>query len=256
MRFLRYMAMGPGVAALGCAGILATGTAAVAAQPMHPDFSGVWGAYVEPGQSSFRSFRAGVKLPLKPDAQDKVKEYRELITPGDDNPGKFCLGYGMPESMMFSGGYPMEIVQRPDMIFIVYEAYHETRQFNFGRKIIKPGDRIPDRDGYSTAHWEGDTLVVETTSLKEQEDETWPHSADARIVERYHLAADSKNDKVLEDDWTMYDPAFYTEPVKGVKKWSLEPQGVLLPYECDEEGWLDHLEALRKAKNPALPPIY
>ena len=256
MRFARYMAMGSGLVALACAGLLATGTAARAAQPAHPDLSGVWGTYVEPGQSAFRSFRAGVKLPLKPDAQDKVQEYRALVTPGDDNPGKFCLGYGMPESMMFSGGYPMQIVQRPDMIFIVYEAYHETRQFNFGDNVIKPGDRIPDRYGYSVAHWEGDTLVVETTSLKEQEDETWPHSEDARIVERYHLTTDSKGNKVLQNDWTMYDPAFYTAPVKGVKKWGLEKKGVLLPYECDEEAWLDHLEALRKAKNPELPAIY
>lgn len=254
MRFLRYMAMGTGVAAVSCAGILATGAAAGADKSAHPDLSGVWGTYVEPGQSSFRSFRAGVKLPLKPDAQQKVQEYHALVTPGDDNPGKFCLGYGMPESMMFSGGYPMEIIQRPDMIFIVYEAYHETRQFNFGAKIMKPDDRVPDRDGYSTAHWEGDTLVVETSSLKEQEDETWPHSADARIVERYHLTTDAKGNKILQNDWTMYDPTFYTEPVKGVKKWA--PTDVFLPYECNEEGWLDHLEALRKAKNPELPEIY
>ncbi len=256
MRLLRYMAMGSGVAALSCAGILAAGAADRAGESAHPDLSGVWGTYIEPGQSSFRSFRAGVKLPLKADAQQKVQEYRALVTPGDDNPGKFCLGYGMPESMMFSGGYPMEIVQRPDMIFIVYEAYHETRQFDFAAKIVKPDDRIPARDGYSTARWEGDTLVVETSSLKEQEDQTWPHSADARIVERYHLTTDAKGNKVLQNDWTMYDPAFYTEPVKGVKKWALEPKGVLLPYECNEEGWLDHLEALRKAKNPESPPIY
>src|SRR5690348_7936350 len=159
MRFLRYMALGSGIAALSCAGVLAAGATSRAGESAHPDLSGVWGTYVEPGQSSFRSFRAGMKLPLKPEAQRKVEEYRALVTPGDDNPGKFCLGYGMPESMMFSGGYPMEIVQRPDMIFIVYEAYHEARQLNFGSRIIKPGDRVPDRDGYSTAHWEGDTLV-------------------------------------------------------------------------------------------------
>src|SRR5579885_958504 len=253
MRFTRKVAAGSRLAALWCAGILAAGAADTATAP-HPDFSGVWGPYVEPGQASFRGIRAGVKLPLKPDARRKVEEYRALVTPGDDNPGKFCLGYGMPESMMFSGGYPMEIIQRPDMIFVVYEAYHETRQFNFGARIMKPEDRVPSRDGYSTAHWEGSTLVVETSSLKEQEDQTWPHSADARIVERYHLTKDSKGNKVLEDDWTMYDPSFYIEPVKGTKKWA--PTDVFLPYECNEEGWLDHLEALRKAKNAALPPVY
>lgn len=251
MRFMRCVAMGSSAAALWCLGALAAGAAPAA----HPDLSGVWGTYVEPGQT-FGAFRVGLKLPLKPDARKKVDEYRALVTPGDDNPGKFCLGYGMPEAMLFSGAYPMEIVQGDDVVFVVYEAYHETRQFNFDGKVIAPGDRLPDRDGYSVAHWEGDTLVVETTSLKEQEDQSYAHSADARIVERYHLTRDAKGNKVLENDWTMFDPAFYTQPVKGVKKWALEPKGVLLPYECNEEGWLDHLEALRKAKGADLPPVY
>jgi hypothetical protein len=244
--------MRSGAAALACLGMLAAGAASAA----HPDFSGVWGPYVEPGQRTARQLRAELNLPLKPEARKKVETYRALVTPGDDNPGKFCLGYGMPESMVFSGGYPMQIVQRPDLVFVVYEAYGELRQFNLDGKIIAPGDRVPDRDGYSTAHWEGDTLVVETTSLKEQEDEMYPHSADARIVERYHLTQDAKGNKVLENDWTLTDPAFYTEPVKAVKKWAFEPKGVLLPYECNEEAWLDHLEALRKAKGGNLPEVY
>jgi hypothetical protein len=256
MRFMRYVAMGSGAAALWCLGVVAMGAAAGAAPAAHPDFSGVWGTYIEPGEKPFRAFRAGLKLPLTPAAQKKVDEYRALVKPTDDNPGKFCLGYGMPEAMLFSGGYPMQIVQSHDLIFVVYEAYHETRQFNFGDKIVAPGDRIPDRDGYSTAHWVGDTLVVETTSLKEQEDQVYPHSADARIVERYHLTKDAKGAKVLVNEWTLTDPAFYTKPVKAVKKWAFEPKGILLPYECNEEGWLDHLEALRKAKSAALPPVY
>ena len=214
----------------------------------HPDFSGVWTWYIAPGQSPLPRGR-GPALPFTALAKQKVDAYRALVRGTSDNPGAHCLGSGMPASMMFSGGYPMEIVQSPDLILVIYEAWTEIRQFYFPDKVIPATDRIPDRNGYSTAHWEGDTLVVETTALKEQEDQTYPHSAEARIVERYHLARGPKGERLLVNDWTMTDPVFYTRPVTGEKKWAYDPKGILLPYECNEEAWLDHLEALRKAKD-------
>jgi hypothetical protein len=168
----------------------------------HPDFSGVWGEYAGPGQPSIRELRAHKNFPFTAQGKRKVDEYHALVTPTDDSPGKFCLGYGLPESMLFSGGYPMEIVQRPDELVMLYEAQSELRHVYLGSKIIAPGDRVPDRDGYSAGHWEGDTLVVETSSLKEQEDNAYPHSAEARIVERYHLTHDAQGKTVLENDWT------------------------------------------------------
>jgi hypothetical protein len=262
---LSIAAMWVGAAACGCAqspSPAATATAppatavAANANAAHPDFSGVWGAYVEPGQPSIRALRANIQLPFTPDAKRKVDDYHALVRPTDDSPGKFCLGYGLPESMVFSGGYPMEIVQRPDELVILYEAQSELRHVYLGDKIIAPQDRVPDRDGYSTGRWEGDTLVVETASLKEQEDNLYPHSADARMIERYHLVLDGHGKRILEDDWTLIDPAFYTRSITAVKKWTLEPKGVLLPYECNEEGWLDHLEALEKSKGGNLPEVY
>ncbi len=220
----------------------------------HPDFSGVWTYYLEPGQAPLR--RGRLELPFTPLAEQKVEAYQALVRPTSDNPGAHCLGSGMPAAMMFSGDYPMEIVQSPELIVVLYEAWSEIRQLYFGDKIIAEGDRVPDREGYSAAHWEGDTLVVVTTSLKEQEDQTYPHSAAARIVERYHLVKGARGEKVLVDDWTMTDPIFYTRPVTAEKKWALDPKGILLPYECDEEAWLDHLDALSKARGIAASGAY
>jgi hypothetical protein len=86
-------------------------------------------------------------------------------------------------------------------------------------------------------------------------DTQWPHSADARIVERYHLQdAPKGGPRILVNEWEMTDPAMYTKPVKAVKKWLFDPKGILLPYECDEEGWLDHLEELKNKTAPAEKP--
>jgi len=220
-----------------------------AAADAHPDFSGVWTSYVEPGKPAFRDLRGRTEMPLTDAGKEKVAAYRKLMGTSGDNPGAHCLGSGMPESMMFSGGYPMEIIQRPEQITIIYEAHNEVRRLYFGTKIIPPGDRLPARNGYSTAHWEGDTLVVETFSLKEQEDQVYAHSDQAQIVERYHQEMDARGTRVLVATWTLTDPVFYTKPFSSEKKWAFDPKGILLPYECDEETWLDHLEDLKSGKS-------
>ena len=140
----------------------------------------------------------------------------------------------------------MEIHQRPDQLIIVYEAHSEIRRVYLGSRIVPEADRIPGRNGHSSAHWEGDALVVDTTHLIEQVDQQYAHSDRARIVERYRLTTDAKGAKVLVAEMTMTDPVFYVRPVTAEKKWALVPNGHLLPYECAEEGWRIHLEQLEK----------
>jgi hypothetical protein len=223
------------------------GTSSAAESP--PDLSGVWTWHIEPGKSPFAPPGSVMSLPFTPEGRKKVEEYRALVGPTSDNPGAHCLGSGMPESMTFSGGYPMEIIQRPEQITVIYEAHSEIRRLYFGAKIIPEGDRVPSRNGYSTARWEGSTLVVETSNLKEQEDQGYPHSEQAHITERYHLTTQPNGARVLVAEWTLTDPVFYTKPVSAEKKWTFDPKGILLPYECNEEAWLDRLEALKKQHN-------
>jgi hypothetical protein len=159
----------------------------------------------------------------------------------------------MPGSMLGSGGYPMEILQRPEQINITYEAHNEVRRVYLGDRIVPMVDRIPGRNGHSSGRWEGDTLVVETTHLVEQVDQQYAHSDQARIVERYRMTTGANGQKVLTAEMTLTDPVFYTEPVKAEKRWSFVPNGHLLPYECAEEGWHKRLEELeaQSAKSKA-----
>jgi hypothetical protein len=223
---------------------------AVEAAAVRPDFGGVWNFYAEPGSNPF-GFGPPVQLPFRAEAKVKVDEYQTLTGPQQDNPGAFCLGAGMPASMIFSGAYPMEVLQGSDQITLIYEAHSEIRRIYFGDKVIPEADRIPDRNGYSVGRWEGDTLVVETSSLKEQVDQQYAHSDQAKIVERYHLTKDKAGGKVLVADWTLTDPAFYTQPVSAQKKWTYDPKGRLLPYDCNEPAWEDHLTQLKAKAAPA-----
>jgi hypothetical protein len=210
-----------------------------------PDFTGVWTTYNEPGQGP-GGRGAGPALPLNEEAKKKVAKYQALVAPTGDTPGGFCLGTGMPGSMLGSGGYPMEIHQRPEQIIIVYEAHNEIRRVYLGSRVVPEADRLPGRNGHSTGRWEGNTLVVETSNLVEQVDQRYAHSDQARIVERYHLEKGANGQTVLVAEMTMTDPVFYTAPFTSVKKWALVPNGHLLPYECAEEAWIKHLEQLEE----------
>jgi len=228
--------------------------AAVAVQAATPpDFTGVWTNAGAPGLGG-ATRAAPAALPLKPEAKARIDAYAALVTPTGETPGGWCLGTGMPGSMLGSGGYPMEIVQRPDQITIIYEAHGETRHVYFGARNAAQADRVPGRNGYSSGRWEGDTLVVETDNVVDQVDQRWAHSDEAKIVERYHLEPkpDEQGRRVLVADMVMTDPKFYTAPVIAQKKWAQVPNGRLLPYECAEENWTKRLEELaKKAGVPA-----
>jgi hypothetical protein len=137
-------------------------------------------------------------------------------------------------------------VQHEDLIIVVYEAHAEIRHIYLTARASEE-DLFPDRNGYSVGRWEGNKLIVETAHLKEAVDQMrYPHSADAKIVEEYELIVNDDGSKVLTANMTLTDPAFYTEPIEDQKKWSFLPGVRLLPYECNEPTWEDHLKQLRR----------
>jgi hypothetical protein len=232
-----------------CLGVTcALGLATLARAQEPPDLSGVGVSYRGGGGGGGRGATA---LPFRPEAQARVDRYRELTEATADRPGLYCLGSGMPGSMLGAGGagYPMEIIQRPEQITIIFENMNEIRRIYFGDRILPFDDRIDERNGYSAGRWEGDTLIVETTHLREQVDQRYAHSDQATILERYTLAVEDGTD-VLTGELTITDPEFYTEPVTATMQVQRDPDGIMLAYECNEPRWLEHLEDLyQEAEN-------
>ena len=79
----------------------------------------------------------------------------------------------------------------------------------------------------------------------------YPHSDEAKIVEEYRLLRNDDGTKVLVANMTLTDPTFYTQPITAENKWQLEPGVRLLPYECNEPAWENHLEELAKQRSGA-----
>jgi hypothetical protein len=230
------------LAACLCVGI----TTVAAAAP--PDLTGIWTTSRIGGGAASDNFAAtfAAAASLTPEAKARIGEYRQLVEESGDSPGAHCVPTGVPGALLLGGGYPMEFIQRPEQITIIYEAHTEVRRIYMSGPKVDPADLIPSRDGYSTGHWDGDTLVVETSGLKESVDQLTAHSEDAKLIERYSLGKDvASGTPLLTADVTIIDPRFYTRPVSFQRVWAPLNNGRMMAYDCTEPAWEDHLDKLR-----------
>src|SRR5690606_5490474 len=197
------------------AAVVACAGAATAQEAAPPDFTGIWTTYTGAPQaraSGFGGPRAG--LPLTEEGQRRVEEYRQLAGPERLNAAAHCATYGVPTMMSLPGSYPIEFIQKPDQLTIIFEVGDETRRIYIGPERLPPEQRLPSRSGYSAGYWDGDTLVVRTTDLLDGQDQpAHPFSDQATIDERFSLEEDDNGTEVLTYTATITDPVYYTEPV-------------------------------------------
>jgi len=123
-----------------------------------------------------------------------------------------CDPSGYPRNLDYTN---YRFVKLPNEFVMFFERDHTWRDlWTDGRKL--PDNPKPRWYGYATAHWDGDTLVVESSGFDER---SWIdpygsiHSTEMRIEERYRrLDHDS-----LEFSMTLTDPKAYTGPWSGKK---------------------------------------
>lgn len=122
-----------------------------------------------------------------------------------------CLPHGMPRLM---GGIPgpLEFVVTPEVTYIIWEQGPQVRRiYTDGRTHLPEEDRFDSWTGHSIGHWEGDTLVVDTVSMRgdTQYDRTGaPHSNEVHLTERMRRL----DDNTFENDMVIEDPVAFTAP--------------------------------------------
>jgi hypothetical protein len=155
-----------------------------------------------------------------------------------DSPADFtlydrCVTLGVVGSMtpkIYGNGY--RIVQAPGYAVIMSEMIHEARVIPLdGRAHV--GDGVRGYLGDSRGHWEGNTLVIETTNFNGKA--TTPGSnvlasTELKIVERITRVESD----LLRYEATITDPKTYTRPYTISIPYT-SPEGYqVLPYECHE----------------------
>jgi hypothetical protein len=157
-----------------------------------------------------------------------------------DNPDAHCLPMGIMQ--FHNHGEPRKMIQTPQEIVILYEANAGIRQiFTDGRAL--PDDPDPWWYGYSTGHWEGDTLVVETAGFRDMgwlDVEGSPLTDQGHITERYRRPDFGH----LQIDVTINDPKAYTKPWTVSVRQHIMVDTNLIEFVCQEnEQDAPHLSA-------------
>jgi hypothetical protein len=168
---------------------------------------------------------------------------------GERSALSYCLPTGTPNRWFYDR--PLTIFQTPKQLGIFYEADGAFREIhNDGRKL--PEDPFPSWMGYSTGHWEGDTLIVDSTGYN---DKTrlpggYPHSEAMHIQERFHR----RDFGHLDIDITINDPVMLTKPVTVKVTEILLPASDMVEYFCAEgERDAANMSAIRGATQKAAP---
>lgn len=142
-----------------------------------------------------------------------------------------CISRGVTGSIMPSlYGDAMRIIQSPTEVAISYEMLHDTRVIPLdGRAQASAGVR--QYMGSSVGHFEGDTLVVETTNFTDElAVGRMPHSEDLKLTERFTRIDPDMIDYVV----TVDDPRTYTAPWTFRLTLTTQPDYEVLEYSCHE----------------------
>ena len=168
-----------------------------------------------------------------------------------DDPTSLCWYPGVPRIMQ--SPYPVQFIQTDDYLVMAFEYDWLHRVIPIGQP--HPENIVPTFLGDSVAHWEGDTLVVETIGLN---DKTWldtaghQHSDQLKVIERFTRVNDDKGDRIIMN-YDIIDPVMYKEP------WNLERPltplkggyglPMLIEYACTENNKdVEHLRSFKPAE--------
>jgi hypothetical protein len=219
-----------------------------------PDFSGIWRPYnptrCTPGTGQF--VECGLELGGSPLARDIGRDLpgglpfqpwaaaltkQRTSDDSRDDPHVRCLPDNPPRTWTLP--HLTKAIHTPTLLALLYEVNAMYRQiFIDGRPL--PEDPTPGWNGYSTAQWDGDTLVVRTTGFR---DGMWldmggsPMSDAATMTERIRRP----NFGTLEIELTVDDAKVYTRP------WTVSLQQILaLDMELIDEFCLENEKSYQR----------
>ena len=146
-----------------------------------------------------------------------------------------CITRGVMGSLLpVIYGNGLRIVQNPEAVAVSYEMIHDTR--------IIPLDGRPHADGNirqymgnARGHWEGDTLVVETTNFTDKTNvgvngNGAPNSGELKLTERFTRV----DPQMIEYTATINDPVAFTAPFTMRLMITATPGYQMYEYSCHE----------------------
>ena len=160
-----------------------------------------------------------------------LKKWKEYDPVKNGDYAGSCLPFGMSRNMNAPHG--LQIIQNNDALAFLFE---QNTWFHWvptnGMKW--PSDLPPTWNGVSTGHWEGDTLVIETTGFNgytRLDTGGHPHSKELKMINTL-TRTDSRT---MQHTVTIHDPKTYTRDWMNVRTWRIKDYpDVIMEYSCEE----------------------
>ena len=193
--------------------------------------------------SNFGVDLPGGKLPYQPWLVPIVKERTDNLAIDDPHirclPDNFLRAYGLPHMLKF--------IHTPSLLVVLNEMNAGYRQvFTDARKL--PEDPAPAWQGYSSAKWSGDTLVIDTIGLR---DDTWIDWNGSVVTEAAKVREEMRRPDFghLEVKVTVDDPKAYTHPWTVTLHQRIVVDAELIDEIClENEQFVKHTDALQSAQ--------
>ena len=202
-----------------------------------PDWTGVWtvgggaGLKFDPAQPA----QDVTTAKLTPEYRARYVKKAEDVRKGVEwDRLSYCLPPGVPRWL--TEPFLREFVVRPDGVWLINEMVNDIRRiYTDGRGHTPADEAYPLWNGDSIGFWDGDTLVIHTTQLREgQYQRAQPDYSDkVELVEKWK----KRDANTIEADVTVYDPDALLEPWHVVRTYSrvTEPADLRIRYwSCEE----------------------
>ena len=180
------------------------------------DFTGLWQA----GGGINLLQENGEAAPFTPEEAKRTQQLVDAENSGAvlTDAASQCFPHGVPR--LSFAPYPVRFAYAPGEILMLHEVNHNLRLIHMDRKEA-PKDTQPSFLGYSVGHWEGDTLVVETSHFNDITplDFHTSHGTKLAVTERFQKQRTPQGYTDLVVHITIADPEHFTRPFTVVRRW-------------------------------------
>jgi hypothetical protein len=140
--------------------------------------------------------------------------------------GERCVNFGIPRVQAGYNSY-IQIIQSPGYVTILSEMAHDARIIPMdGRPHLDA--RLRSWNGDARGHWDGDTLVVDTTNFSSKSEFMGAHD-NLKLTEKFTRVSED----ILNYEFTVDDPTMWTRPWSGMIPLKLKHE-LIYEYACHE----------------------